>query len=194
MPDLELWTNSKLASPSGDRVQQVGVNLGAPGDRRAADGILWLEYPTVGGDSPDVDLNVSGDSLRYFRRHASQIEASNGTDHAWVAASGVDGIDRLTLKVSDDNTQQASYKVRLYFTEPQQKVAAGERVFHINVQGERVQSNVDILQATGQSLREMVVEAEVKITDLLELELTATAGSKLPPVLSGVSVELVDTE
>ena len=33
-------------------VRRVGINLGAPGDRKADDGTLWLEYPSVGGSSP----------------------------------------------------------------------------------------------------------------------------------------------
>ena len=39
-------------------IKTVGINLGAPGDRRADSGTLWLEYPTIGGPSPKVPVSV----------------------------------------------------------------------------------------------------------------------------------------
>ena len=35
-------------------IKRLGINLGAPGDRKDAQGTLWLEYPSVGGKSPAV--------------------------------------------------------------------------------------------------------------------------------------------
>ena len=35
-------------------IVRLGLNLGAPGDRQDAEGTLWLDYPSVGGPSPDV--------------------------------------------------------------------------------------------------------------------------------------------
>ena len=40
------------------------MNFGAPGDRRSPDGTLWLEYPSVGGKSPDVPIYLW--SARFF--------------------------------------------------------------------------------------------------------------------------------
>ncbi len=47
MPEIEMWTYSQfgLDGKDGERIQRVGINFGAPGDRRAPDGTLWLEYP-----------------------------------------------------------------------------------------------------------------------------------------------------
>ncbi|GDY18853.1 hypothetical protein LBMAG56_01980 [Verrucomicrobiota bacterium] len=96
MPDLELWTYSQfgLDGESGERIERVGINFGAPGDRRAADGTLWLEYPSVGGDSPGVPVNVSGKGVAYFRRHASQV---TGAGLPWVMASGVREVETITV-------------------------------------------------------------------------------------------------
>src|SRR5213080_2766844 len=55
MPESEMWTFQGSRSVTGP-VRHVGINLGAPGDRKAADGTLWLEYPSVGGPSPSVGV------------------------------------------------------------------------------------------------------------------------------------------
>jgi len=46
-------------------VRSVGINFGAPGDRRADDGTLWLEYPIVGGSSPNVPVTIDHDKLLF---------------------------------------------------------------------------------------------------------------------------------
>ena len=46
MPQAEMWTFSAYDRGS-EPVQRVGINFGAPGDRRGKNGTRWLEYPTV---------------------------------------------------------------------------------------------------------------------------------------------------
>ncbi len=96
MPDMELWTYSQfgLDAQEGERIQRIGINFGAPGDRRAEDGTLWVEYPSVGGDSPGVPVTVTGKQVTWFRRHASQM---SGASLPWVAASGVRDCETITI-------------------------------------------------------------------------------------------------
>jgi len=71
MPDVEEWTFqswTKLAGP----VRRVGVNFGAPGDWRSQEGTLWLDWPSVGGKSPALGVQVEGKPA-YLRRHALDI-------------------------------------------------------------------------------------------------------------------------
>ncbi len=95
MPELEMWTHNDF-SYDGQRVKQAGVNFGAPGDRRADDGTLWMEYPSVGGPSPDIAVRVDGQP-RWFRHHSSRID---GEGETWVAASGVEGVERVVVRVN----------------------------------------------------------------------------------------------
>ncbi|MEO6789217.1 MAG: PQQ-binding-like beta-propeller repeat protein, partial [Chthoniobacteraceae bacterium] len=70
MPEIELWTYSQfgLDGEDGERIQRVGINFGAPGDRRAPDGTLWLEYPsTDGGISPGLSVEIKGGNPTWFR-------------------------------------------------------------------------------------------------------------------------------
>ena len=57
MPEVETWTSFGAQTPK-QPVRRVGINLGAPGDRKADDGTLWLEYPSVGGSSPTVPITI----------------------------------------------------------------------------------------------------------------------------------------
>ena len=44
-----MWTYLGQAATVKGAVRRVGINFGAPGNRKADDGTLWLEYPSVGG-------------------------------------------------------------------------------------------------------------------------------------------------
>ncbi len=94
-PDVELWSFNQIRSKGGP-VRRVGINLGAPGDRLAEDGILWLEAPFTGGPSPNVPVQVEPASAQFYRHHFSQVE---GEGLKWVAASGVTGATKVTVSV-----------------------------------------------------------------------------------------------
>ena len=86
MPDIETWAVSQYKQPEqADRVQRVGVNLGAPGDRRSQTGTMWVEYPEMADETSPLKIEVQGDGLSFFRRHSSAIDEA---PLAWVAASG----------------------------------------------------------------------------------------------------------
>ncbi len=93
MPGMEMWSYSQfgLDSKQGERILRVGINFGAPGNRRAPDGTLWLEYPHVGdGNEPQLGIQMSEAKVKWFRRHSSHIKDS-GQSQPWIAASGLIG-------------------------------------------------------------------------------------------------------
>jgi len=96
MPDAEMWTFNDFKW-DGRSVRQVGINLAAPGDRRTGNGTLWLDYPSEGGPSPDLPVEIEGAHLKYFRHHSSGL--ARGTLR-WVGASGVSGLERLRVTLS----------------------------------------------------------------------------------------------
>lgn len=102
MPDLEMWTvNTAAAVDShGKEIHKVGINFGAPGDRRGANGLLWIEYPIVAGDSPLLSIELDS-TVQVFRHHASTMA---GSELPWVLSSGVTGANeiRIGLKLQDE--------------------------------------------------------------------------------------------
>ena len=179
MPEAEMWTffgNADLKGP----VKRIGINLGAPGDRRAEDGTLWVEHPGVGGKSPVAPITVEG-PVEYFRRHSSRIA---GEGHPWVAASGAKGLSSLTLVINKDAKQSEPYTVRLHFAEPD-GLQPGERVFDVALQEDLVLRNFDIVREAGGPDRALVKEFTVAASK--ELKLTTIARQGLP-LLCGLEV------
>lgn len=95
MPDVEMWSVSLAASVESDnnRIRHLGLNFGAPGDRRDARGTLWLEYPATAGPSPPVSVRFNADA-EFFCRHSSTLP---DTDMSWVLASGARNVTDITI-------------------------------------------------------------------------------------------------
>jgi PAS domain S-box-containing protein len=55
-------------------IRTVGINFGAPGDRMADNGTLWLEYPRVGGPSPDIPVSINPEELLFSIDSTFQTE------------------------------------------------------------------------------------------------------------------------
>jgi outer membrane protein assembly factor BamB len=182
LPKTELWTYSALAAGTGP-VERLGINLGAPGDRMADDGTLWLDYPNVGGSSPAHAVTVAGSSPRYFRNHSALVEGDGPT---WIAASGVEGATSVKVALGKQTAGKSrSYTVRLFFAEPNE-MNTGERVFGVSLQGREVLSKFDVTRAAGGS-RRIIIKTfkDIEATDSLEVTLTSVKGK---PILCGVEV------
>lgn len=146
LPESEVWSYSALTlDVKKDRIQRMGVNLGAPGDRLANSGTMWFDVPSVGGSSPSVPVQVKGDKLRYFRQHSSLI---SGDGTPWIAASGVEGLTSVHIGLGKPDSKPNRYTVRLHFSEPD-AVTAGQRVFSVALQGSTVIDQLDVAATSG---------------------------------------------
>ncbi|UCD50303.1 MAG: PQQ-binding-like beta-propeller repeat protein [Phycisphaerales bacterium] len=143
MPDVETWTFSDI-DPSTAPIQRVGINFGAPGDRKADNGTLWLEYPGVGGTSPELDIAVTPERPSWFRRHSLCLEDGN---LKWVEASGAQGLRSIRVRVAGakESTEATDriYTVRLHFIEPDGR-EPGQRLFDVAIGNKTVLKNFDI--------------------------------------------------
>ncbi len=183
VPQADLWTYSAL-KPAQGPIERVGINFGAPGDRQDPNGSLWLDYPSVGGSSPDIAVEIDSPNARWFRHHASQIAGDGLT---WVAASGVEGIRsvRIPLGQSADGVVPRRYTVRLYFADPDD-LAAGARIFDVALQGATVLDKFDIVRETG-APRRMVVREFDSIEAKSDLTVAFTAHA-CKPLICGVEI------
>jgi len=186
MPDVETWTSFGSQTPK-QPVRRVGINLGAPGDRKADDGTLWLEYPSVGGLSPTVPITITPEKPDWFRRHSSQIA---GPGLSWVAASGAKSLTSLSVKLGTSDKQPRPYTVRLHFAEPDD-VQPGERVFNISLQGKTAVASLDVVKEAGGRHRALVKEfSGVRVGDDLTIRFAPNASAKVPAaVLCGVEIQ-----
>ncbi len=101
-PGVESWSFDFLPAPKSPQpVKRVGINFGAAGNRTGPEGTLWLEYPSVGGPSPDLPIHVETDQPKLFRHHASRVaqgSAPNQDMLRWVGASGLEGVSAITIR------------------------------------------------------------------------------------------------
>jgi outer membrane protein assembly factor BamB len=181
MPEAELWTFTTSSKPAG-LIRRAGLNLGAPGSRRAEDGTLWVEYPAVGGASPRLNVTSKPARPDSFRWHTSQVQ---GGPLPWVAGSGLRGLRELTVRLGPDGSALRRYTVRLIFLEPD-GLGAGRRLFDVQLQGETQLRRLDVSQQASGPGRGVVREFRgVLVRRDLVITLVPVVGE---PVLSGVEI------
>ena len=172
MPEVETWSFTTITEPNGLPVRRLGINFGAPGDRKASNGTLWLDYPSVGGKSPDIKLETTPQNPKWFRKHSSFIKTDKLN---WVAASGARGITNIAITL--DNEEKRPYIVRLHFIEPDKK-KAGPRIFDVALQDKLVLKDLDIIKETGKTNVGLIKEfANITAAENLSITLTPTASA-----------------
>jgi hypothetical protein len=181
-PEVEMWTYNVLAL--GDvPIRQIGINLGSPGDRLSENGTLWLEFPFVGGPSPEVSIRVEPEETDYFRYHSSCLE---GEGPRWIGASGAASLSALTVSLSREPMAPRPYTVRLYFTEPEE-LAKGMRTFDVSLQGKTVVESLDIVGEAGRPRRVVVKEfPKIPVTQDFTVSFWQSDSSERPPILCGL--------
>jgi outer membrane protein assembly factor BamB len=193
MPEVETWTFNTI-EPSKAAIRRIGVNFGAPGDRKAENGTLWLDYPSRGGKSPVVDVTIMPKKPTWFRKHSALLRRGN---LKWVEASGAKGIKTISVRIvsgknkeargSDNKGSKGLYTVRLYFMEPKH-IEPGQRVFDVALQGKIVLEDFDVIKETGSANVGLMKEFPgVNISDSLIVSLTGTTGD-FETVICGIEI------
>jgi hypothetical protein len=214
MPEVGYWTLDYYPPPSAATpVNQVGINFGAPGNRYAENGTLWLEFPSIGGPSPDIPVRTKSEDPRWFRHHSSRVKG----EYDWIAASGVTGLRQVSIRMFLQPGENASevdgfdkhigqiptwpeeqiegafeqpraYTVRLYFAETE-GCEIGRRLFSISLQDRQVLEAFDIVREAGGADRPVVKEFKgIKVKDDLSVTLTAASAGQASPLLCGIEI------
>jgi hypothetical protein len=190
MSEVETWTFNNY-HPGEDRIRYLGVNLGAPGDRRTDDGTLWIEYPFVGGPGPHITVTTEPEAPDWFYRHSLRLK---GNGLKWVGGSGVRGLRTLTISlvnplpppglagaepepIEPPKVDDNPYTVRLHFAEPDD-LPAGARIMDVSVQGRSAFKALDVSAEAGGADRVLVKTLRnVAAGNTLTITLTPSAGT-----------------
>lgn len=169
------WDEVPAAKLSG-KIQRVGINLGAPGDRMTDDGTLWLEHPNAGGPSPRVRVETTPANPGAYYHHSVWIKGGQGWP--WVAASGVEDLRSLTVH----GLKPGRYLVRLVFAEP----GTAERRFDVELQGRKVLTDFSPARTAGGHMKAVTLPfPNITSSGTLTVNLTARAGKTQ---LSGLEI------
>jgi outer membrane protein assembly factor BamB len=185
MPEAEMWTFFGTKDVKGN-VKRLGLNFGAAGDRRADDGTLWLEYPSTGGISPAVQVAVKPATPQVYRRHSSSVQGP----YNWVTSSGVKDVREISVTLGKMPKAEA-FTVKLYFAEPD-KLVAGKRIFHVDIDGQRVLTDFDIAKEAGGANRTLIKEFNgISARGNIVVRLTPAAGTEVrATILCGLELIL----
>ena len=174
-------------------VKRLALNLAAPGDRKAADGSLWLGYPRPRG-SLVLQYQMTASFFpdwSYFKHDPARLEIAD-TDTPWVYRSGVNGLRLCKIPVAESVDGKARYTVRLAFAELDHN-ATGKRVFDIKIQDKVVTEKFDIFQQAGGKNRAVVKEfTGIDADTELAVEFVSRIAKPTPdqlPALQGIEIE-----
>ncbi|GDY21370.1 hypothetical protein LBMAG56_27170 [Verrucomicrobiota bacterium] len=148
-PTFEQWAawGKVPATTLAGKIERLGINFGAPGDRRTDGGTLWIGYPAVGGPSPEIAVRTEPAAPEFFYRHSVWIEGGEGWP--WVGASGCRGLRTVTVS----ELKPGTYTVRLVFSEPDTAMTPAGRRFDVRVQDRLVWENYSIAAEAGGAMR-----------------------------------------
>lgn len=182
-PTFEQWTcwGAVPAATLAGNIERVGLNFGAPGDRKTDDGTLWLDYPSVGGPSPEIAVRAEPATPEAYYHHSVWIEGGEGWP--WVAASGFKGLHAVTVS----GLKAGTYVVRLVFAEPDTAIARGGRRFDVRVQDQVAFEDFDVFADAGGAMR--AVTKTIPKVVVNDGALTVSLNPRQSePILSGLEI------
>jgi outer membrane protein assembly factor BamB len=186
MPGVEYWTTSDFQW-KGEPVKKVGINFNAPGDRMAENATLWLDFPSVGGSSPDIPIEMENNDPKFIRRHSAFLPECEHLP--WVSASAITGLKSLILTLANQKMLNSTYTLRFYFIELEGK-KRGERLFNVTVQDKPFLTDFDIVSEAGGVNRDLIKTISgVKVEDKLRIDFTSSILSpESQAILSGIEI------
>ena len=182
----EAWTFNPYKKGTAP-VKKIGLNFGAPGDHMGKDGMLWLDFPSEGGPSPDIPVQLNFNKIKWFRHHSARYILDG---IPWVAASGLEGEGEMDITLGGDNGEvYSAYTVTLHFAEPED-IKEGERTFSVFLQGKPVLKDFDIVKNAGEIRKDVSITVKhIPVPDgHLHLRLEKNNHVSLAPILCGIAL------
>lgn len=171
-----------------EKVKTLRMNLNAPGDQMDADKKLWMSYPRPFQDTNHylcklLPVECSGVDGKF--RYNSDYHAIAGTRHPWLFTSALQGDLVFNIRLSDN--EEHRYSVKLYFAETTRDEDAGKRVFDVEIQNQKVISNLDIADRAGGVNRAYTEEINgIAAKGSMTIKLLSVAGK--PPSLCALEI------
>ncbi|MEX2581591.1 MAG: PQQ-binding-like beta-propeller repeat protein [Verrucomicrobiales bacterium] len=108
MPEADLWT-SVTVGRGEEGIRRLGINLGAPGNRRAPDGTLWTPFPLDGAPAPELKVRLLSSESAPAPNRIVSLDPSDGES----AASLLDGDGSTGWNVTCDRKGKFNESITL---------------------------------------------------------------------------------
>lgn len=171
-------------------VQQLALNLGAPGDRKDAHGTLWLSYPRYRAyreTSLDIKLDLEAKFAKDggFRSINENAPGLQKTETPWLYTSWAERLDQITLPLLGKGDAAADFTVQLHFANAGEDNAVAK--FDVQLNGQVVLEDVTLSPVGVGDANGTVVHdlKNVRVTDNLTIALTPKEGAA---VLNAIKV------
>lgn len=101
-------------------VKRMGINFGAPGDRKDDSGQEWFGYPRPSSRGRlefvfDLNHNLASGG-KWFHRNAEAVEIDS-IKTPWLYASGAQGLQQFEVPLLGKGDEAAEYTVRIHLTD-----------------------------------------------------------------------------
>jgi len=184
------WT---IYSAIGDLtpVKHLAINLGAPGDRKDADGKIWFAYPRP-RPYQETSLEVKLDVAPVFSKEGGFETVGSIDGHSvtsatpWLYESWANGLTSLTIPVLGKGDAPATYKVRLHFGDLRESPSATVMKVRLSSGDESKEVEVNLPTPSSTTVTPTIVEVPgLKVSDPLQIEMSAATGLTL---LNGLEI------
>jgi len=152
------------------------------------------------GDSEPILINVGGDSLVDFlgRTWLADTYFTGGRTYSDGSSDIIGSQDDQIYQTERYGSfsyeipmPSGDYEIILHFAEIYFQ-AAGRRSFDIFIEGNKMFSNVDIVQLAGQPLKALTLETPTLVTDgAVSILFTESVPAVNAPILSGIEINLL---
>ena len=184
------WGIFSAVGPSTP-VRRMGINLGAPGDRKDEAGNEWFGYPRPSSrERLEYVFDIQPEFKAgggWYSLNSEQVAVENA-ETPWLFSSGARGLARCELPLLGDEDEPATYHVKLFFANVGSK-STKPQPFDVRLQGETMATAIDLAEEAGTSNQAWVRSFEKIAVDRdLVLEIVQAGGSPQLPTLSAIEV------
>ncbi len=161
-------------------VKRMGINFGAPGDRKDEAGREWFGYPRpTAVERLEFVFNLNqqlapGGGWYSRNQESTRIEQ---TETPWLYTSGARGLSRFELPLLGADDSEANYTVKLHFAALETDRPGS---FDVRLQGKTVATAVDIQGESGTNRATIKEFSDVTVDRNLLVELVPTDAETLP--------------
>lgn len=184
------WGIFSAVGPSTP-VKRMGINFGAPGDRKDPSGRDWLGYPRPSSRGRleymfKLNEKIAGGG-GWFNRNANSVDVQN-TDTPWLYSSGGRGLTRFELPLLGKGDPKATYTVRVHFASLANDKSG---TCDIRLQGQTVAAGVATQSTPGVDLAIVKEFTEIVVDGNLLVELITPSDQ---PATTIAAIEVIRQE